>query len=138
MEARMTRLEPWPQILADFMVAADRPFEWGTWDCGLMAADCVQAMTGVDIAAEFRGRYKTAKGARRVMRGDMSTMMTRVAATYGMPEIMPTLARRGDMVMVDTPLGAALGICIGARVACTGPDGLVFVPLSSALRAWRI
>ncbi|MBC2731386.1 hypothetical protein [Thiobacillus sp.] len=136
--AIMTRVETWPQVLAEFLADADRPFEWGTWDCGLMAANCVQAMTGVDIAAEFRGRYKTAKGARRVMRGAMGEMMTRVAATYGMPEIDIRLAQRGDMVMIETPLGEALGICTGPTVACTGPDGLVFRPMSRALRAWRI
>lgn len=134
----MTRVEYWPQVLADFLAAADRPFCWGTWDCGLMAANCVLAMTGVDIAAEFRSRYKTARGARRVMRGSMGEMMTRVAATYGMPEVHIRLAQRGDMVMIDTPLGEALGICTGATVACTGPDGLVFRPMARALRAWRI
>jgi hypothetical protein len=134
----MTRLEYWPQILADFMAAADRPFEWGAWDCGLFSAACVQAMTGVDIAAEFRGRYKTAKGARRVMRGTMGEMMTRVAATYGMPEIRPSLAQRGDMVMIDTPDGEALGICIGATIACLSPFGLLFLPMTRARRAWRV
>lgn len=134
----MTRLEYWPQILADFIAAADRPFCWGTWDCGLLAADCVQAMTGVDIAAEFRGRYTTARGARRVMRGSMAEMMARVSHTYGMPEIRPAMAQRGDMVMVDTPLGDALGICVGARVACAGPDGLAMLPLSAARCAWRV
>lgn len=134
----MTRLENWPQILADFIAAADRPFRWGSWDCGLMAADCILAMTGIDIAAEFRGRYTTARGARRVMRGSMAEMMARVSSAYGMPEVMATLARRGDMVMVDTPLGDALGICVGTRVACAGPNGLTLLPLSAARRAWRI
>lgn len=134
----MTRLEYWPQILADFIAAADRPFCWGTWDCGLLAADCVLAMTGVDIAAEFRGRYKTARGARKVMRGDMAQMMARVSQTYGMPAIPPLAAQRGDMVMIDTPLGDALGICVGSRVACAGPDGLVYVPIAQALLAWRV
>jgi len=134
----MTRLEYWPQILADFIAAADRPFCWGSWDCGLLAADCVLAMTGVDIAAEFRGRYTTARGARRVMRGSMAEMMARVSETYGMPEIRPAQAQRGDMVMVDTPLGDALGICVGARIACAGPDGLTMLPLSAARCAWRV
>ncbi len=134
----MNRVEHWPQILSDFIESADRPFCWGSWDCGLLAADCVLAMTGVDIAAEFRGRYTTARGARRVMRGDMAEMMARVSKTYGMPEINPAMAQRGDMVMVDTPLGDALGICVGARVACTGPDGLVYVPSSTARCAWKV
>lgn len=138
MEAGVRRVEFWPQVLADFMAAADRPFCWGTWDCGLLAADCVRAMTGVDLAAEFRGRYTTARGARRVMRGSMARMVTRVTRMHGMPEIAPALARRGDMVMVDSPLGDALGICVGTRVACAGPDGLVFMPLSAARLAWRI
>jgi len=134
----MKRIECWTHILDDFMAAANRPFEWGAWDCGLFSADCIQAMTGVDIAAEFRGRYSTAKGARKVMRGSIGEMMDRVSQTYGMPEIDPLLAQRGDMCMVDSPLGDALGICVGSKVACTGPDGLAFVPVSSAIRAWKV
>lgn len=140
MEARinkLTRVESWPQVLADFIAAADRPFVWGEWDCCLMAADCVYAMTGVDVAAEFRGRYKTARGALRVMHGSLAVTAQRVAQAHCLPETNPALAQRGDICLVATSLGDALGICVGAKIACTGPDGLVMLPLTAARSAWR-
>jgi hypothetical protein len=135
----MNRVENWSEVLADFIANGDRPFCWGEWDCGLFAANCVLAMTGIDIAAEFRGRYKTARGAYRVMRGDIeSVMVNRVAPKHNLAEIAPAMAKRGDLCVLDTPLGYALGVCVGTKVVCTGPDGLAYLPISSALRAWSI
>lgn len=38
------------------------PFAWGSNDCRLFAADAVQAMTGVDHAAELRMRDRRRGG----------------------------------------------------------------------------
>ena len=42
---------------------ARRPFAWGVNDCALFAADGIRAITGVDIAADFRGKYSDEAGA---------------------------------------------------------------------------
>jgi hypothetical protein len=66
---RIRRVADWPRRLEDFearMTAAR--FEWGRRDCALMAADWVLEMTGIDFAAPFRGRYKTAVGSNRALR----------------------------------------------------------------------
>jgi len=42
---------------------AEDPFEWGTHDCALFAAACVAAMTGMDFAETYRGKYNSARGA---------------------------------------------------------------------------
>lgn len=61
----MRRLN-WHQHLAQTLQAAmTRPFSWGEHDCCLFAADCVQAVTGVDVAADFRGTYTTPLGAKK-------------------------------------------------------------------------
>jgi hypothetical protein len=42
--------------LNDFLIArAFAPFSWGVNDCALFVADAIEAMTGTDIAADFRG-----------------------------------------------------------------------------------
>lgn len=41
----------------------DREAEWGTFDCALNCADMVLAITGIDLAAQFRGMYTTEEGA---------------------------------------------------------------------------
>lgn len=137
----MTRFEDWPTRLADFIKGAEkRPFSWGEWDCCLLAADWVLAVTGVDTAAELRGKYKSASGAARIIkqRGGILEMVRALTDAQGMPEINTRMAQRGDVCLVDTPLGDALGVCLGAKIACAGPDGLNLLPITAARAAWRV
>ncbi len=70
-------------------VAARRgqPFQWGENDCALFACDLVEAATGVDYAAPFRGRYRTAAGAARALKRFVagSRRLARPAAPPGHP-----------------------------------------------------
>ena len=48
------------QTLNDFLVThAHQPFVWGTNDCCTFPADAIEAFTGTDLAADFRGKYST-------------------------------------------------------------------------------
>ena len=59
------RVEGWEKILHDTLeTMKERPFVWGTFDCCLFAADIVQALTGVDYAAGYRGTYHSEAEAR--------------------------------------------------------------------------
>jgi hypothetical protein len=91
--------------LNDFLIArAFMPFSWGVNDCALFVADAIAAMTGTDIAADFRG-YTDEAGAwdaiRRV-RGADAAVTVDAAAEYcaqkfGLEEcVFPLEARRGD------------------------------------------
>jgi len=42
-------------------------FRWGSSDCMLFVADCVEAMTGEDVAKDLRGKYKSAKSAKKLL-----------------------------------------------------------------------
>ena len=66
-----------PEILERYRNA---PFEWGECDCCLFAADVVRDLTGVDYAAEFRGRYSTKIGAARLIKphGDLEGFVSSV------------------------------------------------------------
>ena len=55
-----------------------------------------------------------------------------------LPEIEPYKAQRGDVALIDTPLGDALSLVIGDKVAAMGKDGLIFLPLSAAKQAWKV
>ncbi len=136
MGAERMRREDWPSRLSDFIEAARRrPFSWGRHDCCLFAADWVREATGADPAADWRGRYRSASGARRILRqhfdGDVAAVAT---AVLGEPLASPLLAQRGDVALVD----GALGVVIGAEVALLGEAGLAFHPLGTAARAWRV
>lgn len=137
----MIRREDWPQRLDDAIaVARVQPFVWGEHDCCLFAADCVLAMTGHDPAADWRGRYDDSEGAYALLTerhgGDLAAA---VDAALGERLSGPAFAQRGDVVMIDTPLGLALGVCAGRfHVVPTRPRGLIAFRLSQALAAWRV
>lgn len=134
----MRRCEDWPRRLAAALEAArGRPFCWGLHDCALFTAGVVHDLTGVDFAGDFRGRYASHAEAVAVLgaRGGLEAVVT---AALGSPRAYTTLAQRGDVVMVDTPDGAALGVCNGATAACAGPAGLQFVPMPQWVKAWKV
>lgn len=125
-------------------------FVRGRLDCALFAADWVREATGVDHAAEFRGRYRSKRGAVRALRQHgTGTLAETVTAKLGRPLRTHLLAQRGDVVMVDLRPGDAadpadvdrysLGVCLGAMVACLSVEGgLVPAPLADGVTAWRV
>lgn len=134
----MRRLPDWPARLdAAIEAARARPFQWGAMDCSIFAADVVLALTGRDFAESFRGRYSTRAEAVALLgaRGGLEAVVT---GFLGQPLPTALLARRGDVVMVETPEGRALGICVGQKAACAGPQGLTFVPMPGWLSGWRV
>jgi hypothetical protein len=70
----MHRLPDWETRLAAFLEPLRlRAFAWGKHDCCIFTAGAVEAMTGVDAMAEFRGRYSTQIGAKRARRSTRSS-----------------------------------------------------------------
>jgi len=109
-------------------------------------------MTGIDLAAAFRGQYQREDAALAAMGRicqDATTLehvAEQVAAKHGIPEIKPLHAQRGDVVLLDNPSPStglnrqALGIVHlnGHHVVVTGPDGLRLLRLAHVRRGWRI
>lgn len=139
MGALMVRYPHWPELLATFIAGrALVPFAYGRSDCGMLAADWIVAATGVDMAADLRGRYRSAAGSVAIIRRAGHTSLSDlVTARLGAP-VAPLLAQRGDIVEMPGDSGPALGICTGADAVCLGPAGLVTVPMTNAVRAWRV
>jgi hypothetical protein len=58
------RFENWEILFEQWLrKAMQQTFVWGEFDCGLMAADCVVALTGYDPASDLRGTYSDGDGA---------------------------------------------------------------------------
>jgi len=137
--ARPTRRPGWERRLVDTIEAArGQPFSWGRHDCATFAFDLRREIAGgYDVAALWRGRYTTPRGAVRVMRR-LGWQTLEAAGRDLLSEPLPSvhLAQRGDLVLANTGLG--FGICLGARAAGIAPEGLILVPLSSCALAWRI
>lgn len=133
----MQRFSDWPTRLAEFIEARrERAFSWGDSDCCLFVCDGVEVMTGADPAARWRGLYTTEKSARRLIR-DNGGVAGLATLAFGGPVVAP-LAGRGDVVLIDTPGGDALALCVGSVIAAQGEIGLEFHPMAAAKAAWKI
>jgi len=152
----VARKDDWlPRLEQAIARARELPFVWGSHDCCLFPCDVVRAMTGVDPARGLRGHYRSFRRAMVVLHGfgGMEALAEKIAARYGIPEVAPGLARRGDVVLLDAraPAGGARlelgpgGPCCLAIVGLAGtealaaaPAGLLEVPMPFWRRAWRI
>lgn len=134
-----TRRPDWyPRLVTYLGAAARRPFTEGELDCALFAAGAVAAMTGEDLAAPYRGRYRTTRGGLRLLRRAGYADPVALAADH-LPEIAVAEARPGDLVVVPTPDGAALGILQGAAgVHVMAATGMGLVPAALVTRAFRV
>jgi hypothetical protein len=134
------RLDNWPSLLAAFL-ADEKPFVWGRRDCCLFAADAVLCITGIDPAIDFRNRYTTAQGAARVLKkyGGLEGAAERITMDHGMMEIPVSMSQRGDVALIDSPLGDALAVVnLKGGVTAQGPDGPTHHNICVARRAWMV
>lgn len=133
------RLEDWPERLAELVAARrDTPFRWGEHDCCLFAADAVLAITGEDPAASFRGYASEAEAERLLGAAGLEGTVATALADFGAGACHPGFAQRGDLALVVLGNQPTLTVVVGDQIAGPGPDGLVFLPLGRALRAWSI
>ena len=132
----MRRFDDWPTRL-NAAIAAPFSFQWGKTDCALRACHVAQAITGVDLAERYAGRYSTPLGAARVIRrAGFDTLAELVADA--LPEIPTARARRGDLVVIDTQDGDALGVAMPPHCLAAGPNAWRVLPLGAAVRAFKI
>ena len=150
----MTKTDAFLECLFEAVAARrDRTFRWGVHDCCTFACDVIRDAGGVDYAASFRGRYRTAAGAARALRrfagAGLEAAAERITRDNGLEEVPPLMAQRGDFVLLDETEGPglaggranrrnpALGVCLGSHIIAAGPAGTVLRPLAAARRAWR-
>lgn len=127
----LRRLPGWRSRLSAAIEAHRRfPFQFGEHDCCILVADAVLAMTGVDLAASFRGTYDNAAGALRRLREAGYDDQVALAAAH-FEEIPIAFARVGDLAAVpnDESWAMALGVVTGPVIAIFAPNGIGSVPL---------
>jgi hypothetical protein len=156
----LTRQPHWAtRGLHAFLLARARaPFVWGANDCALFAADAIEAMTGVDIAADFRGKYHDEASALALIHSitggsTVADAAAYCAAQHGLVEWTqpdpgtpgsrlpaPLLARRGDLVVLPDAGRIIAGVVHlnGRDVAVVGEAGLKRLPSAGITRAWHV
>lgn len=150
----MKRQKHWAtRAYHEFLMArAKVPFKWGANDCALFAADGIGAISGVDIAEDFRGKYTDEVGAMALIKTVCGGSTIADAAVYcarkhGLIEWLdksekaaPFFARRGDLVVFSAQSGSMVAGLVhlsGAHIVAVGEKGLYRFPITSALRAWH-
>ena len=131
------RPEDWPERLDAYLRACrETPFAWGRHDCCTMAADWVRRVRGEDPMVLWRGKYRTAHGARAFIEagGGLATMVSGVMG----PSIPVAFAQRGDLALADLEHGPTLGIVMDHRAMFPGLAGVEPRLLSRATHAWRV
>jgi hypothetical protein len=149
MAVNMKKKEHW--LTEDFPQFIDArlntPFAWGSNDCALFAADAIQAITGVDIADDFRGKYKAKTGAVKAINSvaggsTLADATSYCAQKHGLPEYeYPLMAKRGELVLVKNADGEEIAGVVslnGRYVFSPGETGLLSIPITNVTRAWQL
>ncbi|WP_420239268.1 DUF6950 family protein [Telmatobacter bradus] len=122
------------------------PFAWGSNDCALFAADGILANTGVDIAADFRGKYTDEAGALAAIKAITGGTTVADAAAWcaqkhGLAELAhPLTARRGDLVVFEGQTGSLVAGLVhlnGSSLVSVGEAGLYQFSIRRVKRAWH-
>jgi hypothetical protein len=128
------RYDDWPERLEAFIDSRrDVPFGWGTNDCVTFANDAVEAITGSKPVHVTWDSAASALSAIQAV-GSISDM----CETLFGKDIPASFAQRGDVVLMMMDGRETLGIMIAERIAGPAADGLILLPISTAIKAWRV
>lgn len=126
------RLPDWrKRLLVYLQAAARKPFEAGVHDCALFLAGGVQAMTGRDYAAAYRGQYTTTKAGLKLLRAAGFADHVDLAKST-LPAKAVSMGFEGDGAVIGDGPVPALGIVQGAGIYVLRREGLGIVPLTVA------
>jgi hypothetical protein len=129
------------QLIASFLSqAAARGFAWGEHDCMLFAADWAKMLTGADPAKGWRGTYRNAWEANRIVEaaGGAQAHMHTMLAPLGWHLIDSRQAGTGDILLAHLPRqeSFAAGVCVNGKAALLTRKGLALWPCP-IIAAWH-
>lgn len=140
----LERKENWPILLDEAIKERENePFKYGKHDCCLAACDCVLAMTGTDVAEEFRG-YRSERGANLKLKkhGGVLGIAHYVTDRFELQQVSRLKAQRGDFAVVRTEKDIdALGIIDTSGryiLSAASPKGWKYHELSHGIVFWRV
>jgi hypothetical protein len=123
---------------------ANDPFAWGTRDCATLVFDALHLMTGVDPAAQIRGRWTSATSAARVFNACGGWEGFAETGALGLPVKPGQDLQDGDVVLLEAAhcgglmaVAGSLGLVYKQHIMAQGEDGIVVLPIDAADRAWR-
>ena len=135
----ITRLPDWRARLEAYLDSIEgRPFAWGDLDCALFAADCVLAMTGVDFANDFRGKYTDYASGLAALKAAGFKSYAGIVSNC-LPQAQPDEVGIGDIAVVDIPPARlSLALVGGAHLTVMTEAGKGSLPLDRASRFFKV
>ena len=137
----MERYHDWPTRLNKFIIDyRDKGFDYGKHDCCLYVCDAIKAITGVDMAEDFRGYNK--KSFQKLLDDNKGVegIALQMAKKLNLPRIPISFAQRGDVVYLkDEKDQKVLGIIsMNGDIYVASEIGIVSFPINQGIHAWRI
>ena len=128
------RISTWENALAEYIAAKrHEPFEYGINDCSLFAAGAVEAITGEDPMAEFRGKYDSLKTSLKAIK-DIGSGTLETTLDGKFQEVEIGQAQRGDLAFVD----GSVGVVMGGFAYFVSDDGLERINRSLWDKCWGV
>ena len=132
----MERLRDWSKRLDVAMRQTYEDYDDGI-KCGFFAADCIKAVTGVDLAQDWRKRPMAAMA----LIEEYEEFIFNLVESYGFEYIEPSTAQRGDLIAYDKHGMFTVGIVdlSGRSFAVPDVEGNVrHMPMKWVKHAWRV
>lgn len=137
----LRRLDDWRARLAAEMDRQRRdPFAWGKHDCAIgFAAGIVEALTGVDMARGYRGKYASPRGALKLLKDEGADSLSAFVAAR-LPGVLPAFANVGDIGVVasDGPLAEALCMIDASGLVVMTEQGHGRRPRGDLITAFKV
>lgn len=96
------------RIINTIQAASERPFCWGEMIAVCLLLTCVWLPVKRDPAAEYRGRYTTEIGAKRVLAKTHGSIEAALDALFS--RVPVAMAQRGDALVFDGFNGLTAGM----------------------------
>ncbi len=127
------RKDNWESLLAKELVKSKTlSFKYGENDCTIWATNMLKSYSDLNWEATWTNK----KEALRLQKS--KPMEDQVSEVLGPPRVNLNLTKRGDLVQKDKDMSAALGICIGSKVAFLKPkEGICYADLQDCTYSWE-
>lgn len=131
------RVAGWEEALARVIEKhAKEPLQYGISDCGQLAADAVEAVTGNDVFKDYRN-YKTEVGARRILKKAGCRDLAELFAKH-LESVHPFFAKRGDIGVVEQNGDICAGVFTGTGFACKSETGIFYLNIDAVTQAYSV
>lgn len=129
----------WHNDFINFIhVNKNTQFSWGTNDCVMFAASCIEVCTGEHPFPEHKGKYRTEGGAKKYLSTRFGSLEN-AWDTY-LERIDYKFVQRGDVILFESDTGLTSGISWNSGVYAISPDGIrYFDRIDDRVKgAWRV